>query len=106
MRLDPLFQFVAELVDLPGEADRIVIEADLVDEQHVPPGDGDGGRSPELIEPLQGPPAVIDKFDGRLSFAAVIVLPVISSILSLNRRISVFHRSRSQAFFIWGISMT
>ena len=75
-----LFQFVAEFPDLGGKADRVVIEADLVDEQRVPPGNGGGGRRPERLRRCKTRRRPFTSLMASLSLAAVMVLPVTRSI--------------------------
>ena len=67
-RLDFSLQLAAELADLGGEAHRVVVEADLVDEQHVPARDGSGDRGPEAVEPLQDLPPGVHQPDGFFQF--------------------------------------
>ena len=65
-RLDFLLQLVAEFPDLLGKPDRVVVEADLVDEQGVPPGNGGRRHRPEPVEALQHRPPGIHQLDGLL----------------------------------------
>ncbi len=59
---------IAELADLAGEAHRVVIEADLVDEERVPAGDGGGHEGPEAVEALQYPAPGVGQADGLFEF--------------------------------------
>jgi hypothetical protein len=63
--LDALFELVAEGVHGAGEADGVVVEADLVDEQHVAAGDGRGHGGAQPVQALQGAAAGVDGLHGR-----------------------------------------
>ena len=65
---DALLQFIAEFADAVGEAHGIIIEADLVGEQHIAAGNRNGMCGAELIEALQHTPAVIHKSNCFLEF--------------------------------------
>jgi hypothetical protein len=63
-RLDALFELVAQGVYGCGETDRIIVEADLIDEQHVAAGDGRGHGGAQPVQALQGAAAGVDGLDG------------------------------------------